>query len=505
MLKKNRKVLKQALKQLNAAAIKNIINGREVNARSKAVFSNYSPVDGQLIGTGPASDARDINKAVQAAYAAFPIWKKWSHSDRKKLLYAIADEIEKYSSTLAVLESYDTGQAICFTSHHVSRALSYFRYYADKAVDAGNGQSIPDTHHINFTVRQAIGPVGIITPWNTPLLLTLAKIVPALVAGCTVVHKPAELSPLTANLLAQCAHRAGLPKGVWNVVHGLGEVAGKALTEHELIRAIAFVGETTTGSAIVRQGAATLKRVHFELGGKNPVLVFPDADLERALDAVVLMKYSLNGERCTSSSRLLLHESIYDDFLKKLKKRVANIRVGHPLDPRTEIGPLINHQHREKVLNYIKLGQAEGARLLHGGKDPKDLPEGGAYVQPILFADAHAKMRIAQEEIFGPFLTVIPFSTEAEALAIANDVKYGLTAFIWTKDIARAHRLAQNIESGMVWINSQNVRHPSVPFGGVKHSGIGRDGGDYGLGFFMEDKNITIALGNHTIPRLGDL
>jgi len=343
MMEQHLKVLRQALKKFGLSDIKNIINGKEIAARSKQTFDNHSPIDDAFIGRVAASDAKDIDQATKAAQKAFSDWQNWSHQQRKKCLYAIADEIEKYKLELAILESYDTGQAIRYTEHHVSRALGYFRYYADKSVDAANGASTPDTAHINYTIRQPIGPVGIITPWNTPLLLTLAKIVPALVAGCTVVHKPAEWSPMTAHILARCAHRAGLPKGVWNVVHGIGETAGKALTEHPGIKAIAFVGESSTGSQIIRQGADTLKRVHFELGGKNPVIVFPDADLDRALDAVILMKYSLNGERCTSSSRLLLHHSIYDAFLSKLARRVKRLKVGHPLDPKTEIGPMIHH------------------------------------------------------------------------------------------------------------------------------------------------------------------
>ncbi|MEM8906765.1 MAG: 5-carboxymethyl-2-hydroxymuconate semialdehyde dehydrogenase [Bacteroidota bacterium] len=503
MLQQNLQILAKVLADLPPQGLSNFINGQWVEAQSGATFVNHSPVDGQAICTVAASAAPDVAAAAEAAQQSFGQWKNWSHQNRKAILYRIAEEIEKHSEVLAILESYDTGQAIRYTKHHVSRALGYFRYYADRSVDAQNGQSTPDVAHLNYTIRQPIGPVGVITPWNTPLLLTLAKIVPALVAGCTVVHKPAEWSPLTAHFLVECAHRAGLPAGVWNVVQGMGEVAGKALTEHAAIRAIAFVGESTTGSQIIRQGATTLKRVHFELGGKNPVLVFPDADLDRALDAVLLMKYSLNGQRCTSSSRLILHESVYAPFLAQLQKRVAQLRVGHPLDPLTEIGPLIHPQHQQKVKHYLQLGQAEGARLLSSRQLPAADLSPKTYIAPILFADVQPHMQIAQAEIFGPFLTVLPFSNEAQAIEIANGVKYGLTAYIWTKDIARAHRMARDIESGMVWINSQNVRHPSVPFGGVKYSGLGRDGGDYGLHFFMETKNITVALGDHPIPQLG--
>jgi len=341
--------------------------------------------------------------------------------------------------------------------------------------------------------------VGVITPWNTPFMLSTWKIAPALAAGCTVVHKPAEWSPLTATLLSEICLDAGLPPGVLNTVHGFGEDAGKALTEHPDIKAIGFVGESATGSAIMAQGAATLKRVHFELGGKNPVIVFADADLDRALDAVLFMIYSLNGERCTSSSRALVEASIYDAFSKRAAERMKKIKVGHPLDPATEIGPLIHPRHVDKVLSYLKAAQSEGATIVGGGRTG----ETGNFVNPTLYLDARNTMRIAQEEIFGPVLTMMPFADEQEALAIANDVRYGLAAYLWTKDVGRAHRFAQHVEAGMVWVNSENVRHLPTPFGGTKSSGIGRDGGDYSFDFYMETKNIAIALDTHKIPKIG--
>jgi 5-carboxymethyl-2-hydroxymuconic-semialdehyde dehydrogenase len=287
---------------------------------------------------------------------------------------------------------------------------------------------------------------------------------------------------------------------VWNLINGFGEEAGKALTEHPDIRAIAFVGESKTGSAIMKQGADTLKRVHFELGGKNPCIVFSDAMMDSALDAAIFMLYSLNGERCTSSSRLLVQASVYEGFVAGLTARVKNLKLGHPLDPATEIGPMIHRRHQEKVAAYFDVARADGAKIAVGGQ-PVAGP--GAWIQPTLFTDARADMRIAQEEIFGPVLTVIPFKTEDDALRIANGTQYGLTAYVWTNDVIRAMRVTEALEAGMIWVNSANVRHLPTPFGGTKASGIGRDGGDWSFEFYMEQKHIGFATGNPSVPRLG--
>ncbi len=501
-MQKNIEILSKYLPKLQENPILHLINGEQRTSVSGETFDNTTPIDGSFMGKIASGAAADIDAAAVAAHEAFKTWRKYSAADRRSILHKIADLIIQNKEEIAVLESYDTGQAIRFMSKAAERGAENFRFYADRVIDAQNGSSLPDKDHINYTIRQPIGPIGVITPWNTPFMLSTWKIAPALAAGCTVVHKPAELSPVTANRLAQLALEAGLPKGVWNVVHGFGETAGKALTEHPLIKAIGFVGETVTGQHIMRQGAATLKRLHFELGGKNPVIVFDDADLDRALDAVVFMIYSLNGERCTSSSRLLLQRSVYEPFMEKLVARVANVKVGHPLDPSTEIGPLISEGHLKKVLNYVKIGKVDGAKLLVGGKRADGFSEGN-YFAPTLFSDANTAMRIAQEEVFGPFLTVIPFDTEAEALTIANVVHYGLAAYLWTNDVSRAHRFSHEVEAGMVWVNSENVRHLPTPFGGVKNSGIGRDGGDYSFDFYMETKNIAVAFGTHNIPKLG--
>lgn len=421
---------------------------------------------------------------------------------RKKILHHFADKIVERADEIAMVESMDCGQAIRFMKQAAIRGAANFRFFADKAVEAANGLSLHQEHHTNFTIRSPIGPVGIITPWNTPFMLATWKIAPALAAGCTIVHKPAEMTPLSAMLLAEIAKDAGIPDGVWNTVNGFGEVVGKRLTEHPAIKAIALVGDSTTGRHIMRQGADTLKRVHFELGGKNPVIVFDDADFDRALNAVVFMIYSLNGQRCTSSSRLLIQNGIKNKFLAALEKRVRNLKVGHPLDPSTEVGPLAHKGHFDKVMSYMEIAQQDGAVTKVGGKHLADLGPGN-YVSPTLFTQANNTMRIAREEIFGPVLTTIGFDTETEAIALANDSDYGLSGYIWTENTGRAMRLAKHVASGMLWVNSENNRNLPSPFGGIKSSGIGRDGGDWSFDFYMETKNVCIAHGNHTIPVLG--
>ncbi len=482
----------------------NHIGGEAVPAADGSTFETISPIDLRPLAKVAHGKAADIDRAAKAAKEAFPAWAAMDGDKRKKLLHKVADAIVARADEIAFVECMDTGQALKFMSKAALRGAENFRFFADRAPQARDGQALRGPGQLNITSRAPIGPVGIITPWNTPFMLSTWKIAPALAAGCTVVHKPAEFSPLTARLLVEIAEEAGLPKGVWNLVNGLGETAGKALTEHPAIKAIGFVGESRTGSMIMAQGAPTLKRVHFELGGKNPVIVFADADLDRAADAAVFMIYSLNGERCTSSSRLLVEESIYETFVAKVAERANRIPIGHPLDPKTVIGPLIHPDHEKKVLSYFEIARSEGATVAAGGEKATDGDLGkGCYVRPTLFTHARNDMRIAQEEIFGPVLTAIPFKDEAEALALANDVQYGLTGYLWTSDVTRAIRFTDALEAGMIWVNSENVRHLPAPFGGVKSSGIGRDGGDWSFDFYMETKNIAFATGLHAITKLG--
>ncbi len=489
------------LARFKETGIKNRIAGEDVDGAA-GVFQSISPVDRSVICDVAHGTADDIDAAAKAAHAAFAEWRDMPAAERRRILLNVADAIEARAEEIALCECWDTGQTLRFMSKAALRGAENFRFFADQAVQARDGQHLKSPTLMNVTTRVPIGPVGVITPWNTPFMLSTWKIAPALAAGCTVVHKPAEDSPLSARLLVEIAEQAGLPKGVLNTVNGYGPDAGKALTEHPLIKAIAFVGESRTGSIITKQGADTLKRMHLELGGKNPVIVFDDADLDRALDAVIFMIYSINGERCTSSSRLLVQDSLKDEFEARLIERVNAIKVGHPLDPATEIGPLVTEEHYNKVTSYFDIAKEDGATVAAGGVTLGDL---GYFIRPTLFTNANNQMRIAREEIFGPVLTSIPFSTEEEALQIANDTPYGLTGYVWTNDLTRALRFTDKLEAGMIWVNSENVRHLPTPFGGVKASGIGRDGGDWSFEFYMEQKHIGFATGQHKIMQLGQL
>ena len=380
-----------------------------------------------------------------------------------------------------------------------------FRFFADQCLHAADGRSYPTETHLNYTCRSPIGPVGAITPWNMPFMLGTWKIAPALAAGCTVVHKPADWSPITATLLARLCLEEGLPPGVLNVVHGTGEGAGAALTAHPKIQAVAFVGSTQTGSRIMAQGAQTLKRVHFELGGKSPVIVFDDANLDRALDAVAFMVFSLNGQRCNAGSRLLVQESIHEEFVRRLVARAKTIQVGDPFDPATEVGPLIHDRQLQKVRSYCQSAEQVGARVMCGGMAPSGTgpSDSGHWFLPTVVTSVKPEMDIARDEVFGPVLAVLPFKDEAHALALANDSRYGLSTYLWTGDVARTHRMARQFESGMVWVNTEISRHLPTPFGGMKDSGIGRDGGDWSFDFYMETRNVCVAVGEHKIPTIG--
>ena len=488
------------IERLTTAPLGHFIAGQSV-AGEGTLFDVLEPGTGGTLGQCADATEQQLEAAVAAAREAFPAWAATAPEQRRKILNRMADLIVERADQIAAVECLDAGQCWRYMSKAAIRGAENFRFFADRATSAADGRALPTGEHLNYTTRKPIGPVAVITPWNTPFMLSTWKIAPALASGCTVVHKPAEWSPYSARLLVEIAAEAGLPAGVFNAVNGLGETTGRRLTEHPDIKAIAFVGESSTGSAIMRQGAATLKRVHFELGGKNPCIVFDDADLDAALDAALFMIYSLNGQRCTSSSRLLVQRGIYDEFVARTAERVKKLKVGNPFDPATEIGPLIHPRHFAKVSSYAGIAIEEGATIAAGGAPVEGA--GGFFYQPTLFTNAEQTMRVAREEIFGPVLTAIPFDDEADAIAKANDVDYGLAGYLWTRDLSRAIRVSEAIDVGMVWVNSENVRHLPTPFGGTKASGIGRDGGDWSFDFYMETKNIALSRGTHKTPKLG--
>ncbi|WP_010094304.1 5-carboxymethyl-2-hydroxymuconate semialdehyde dehydrogenase [Ornithinibacillus scapharcae] len=485
--------------------VKLYINGEFVDATGKETFENINPFTNESINLVSKGDQADIEKAVTAAKDAFENgpWGSMKIKERMKYIERIADLIEEEAETIAHLESMDSGLPISQTRKMAARGAENFRFYSRMVQARMHGDAYQvDDEFINYTVYQPLGVVGLITPWNAPFMLLTWKVAPALATGNTVVLKPAELSPLSANILANVMQKAELPKGVFNVVHGFGETAGESLVKHPDVKAISFTGETTTGKRIIKNSADSLKKTSMELGGKSPLIVFEDADFENALDAAVWGIFSFNGERCTANSRVFVHKSLKEKFTEALKQRVQNIIVGDPKENDTEIGPLIDKGHFQKVTGYIELAKEEGCEVFQGS-----VPEqfsAGNYVPPTLLLNAKNDMRVCQEEIFGPVMAVIEFETEEEVVQMANDIDYGLAGYVWTSDIKRAHRVAQSIDSGMIWVNSQNVRDLRIPFGGMKASGIGREGGHFAIfEFYTEPKAIHVAISDHHIPKFG--
>ena len=482
--------------------VHHLIDGKAVEGRD--YFETINPATQDVLAEVASGGAEEINAAVAAARQAFPKWAALPATERAKMMVRLGDLIARHVPELSELETRDAGQVIAQTRKNlVPRAADNFHYFAEMCTRV-DGHTYPTPTHLNYTLFHPVGVCALISPWNVPFMTGTWKIAPCLAFGNTAVLKMSELSPLSISRFGELATEAGLPRSVLNIVHGTGRETGEPLCAHPDVRAISFTGSTATGQRIVK--SAGLKKFSMELGGKSPFVVFDDADFERALDAALFMIFSNNGERCTAGSRILVQKSIYARFAEAFAARAARIAVGDPMDDKTIIGPMISPQHLAKVRSYIELGPKEGATLLTGGLDAPELPaalRSGNFVRPTVFADVKNSMRIAQEEIFGPVACLIAFDDEADAVAQANDIAYGLSSYVWSQDIGRAHRVAAAIEAGMCFVNSQNVRDLRQPFGGTKASGTGREGGTWSYEVFLEPKNVAVSLGSHHIPHWG--
>ncbi|QDO89491.1 5-carboxymethyl-2-hydroxymuconate semialdehyde dehydrogenase [Ornithinimicrobium ciconiae] len=483
--------------------IQHYIDGQFVDSVDGTTFDVLDPVTNQTYVQAAAGKKADIDLAVEAAQRAFREgpWPRMLPRERSRILHRIADLVESQDQRLAQLESYDSGLPISQALGQARRAAENFRFFADLIVAQSDDTYKVPGRQINYVNRKPIGVAGLITPWNTPFMLESWKLGPALATGNTVVLKPAEFTPLSASLWAGIFEEAGLPQGVFNLVNGFGEDAGDALVKHPDVPLISFTGESSTGALIFANAAPFLKGLSMELGGKSPAIVFADADLDAAVDATIFGVFSLNGERCTAGSRILVERSVYDEFVEKYAAQAARVRVGYPHEETTEVGALVHPEHFDKVMSYIEIGKTEG-RLVAGGGRPEGF-ESGNFVSPTVFADVAADARIFQEEIFGPVVAITPFDTDEEALELANGVKYGLAAYLWTNDLKRAHNFSQAIEAGMVWLNSNNVRDLRTPFGGVKASGLGHEGGYRSIDFYTDQQAVHITLGTVHNPTFG--
>ncbi len=473
------------------------INNVWMDAEAGESFPTYHPATGELIAEIAAADRRDVDKAVSAARGAFedPKWRQMDAADRGVLLWRIADALEARRDELVRIEVVDNGKPLREAQIDLREAIDAFRYYAGWTTKL-QGDTIPVRGNVlNYTLREPVGVVGAIIPWNFPLLMAAWKVAPALACGNTVVLKPAEQTPLSALELASIALEVGLPPGVLNVVPGMGETAGAALVAHPDVDKIAFTGSTQVGRIIMRTAAETLKKVSLELGGKSPNIVFEDADVDAAVRGSFAAIYYNNGQCCTAGSRLLVHESVADQVVEKIAERAKKMTPGDPLDPKTRMSPVISEEQLDRVLGYIAAGTREGAQLVAGGKRAAYAGgENGYWVEPTIFDQVKPEHTIAQEEIFGPVLAAVRFKDEEEAVDIANRTIYGLAAGIWTRDVKRAHRVAQKLQAGTVWINTYHPLDAASPFGGYKQSGYGRELGAYALDLYTQIKSVWVDL-----------
>jgi aminomuconate-semialdehyde/2-hydroxymuconate-6-semialdehyde dehydrogenase len=474
----------------------NYIGGAMVEPAGGEYLDNIDPAVGRVHSQVPRSGERDLQRAVEAAADAFPEWSVTTAQQRSRLLLDIAERIEADLPAFAHAECVDTGKPLSLAaSLDIPRAVSNFRFFATAILHSRSEFHATDTRALNYTLRRPRGVAGLISPWNLPLYLLSWKIAPALATGNTAVAKPSELTPTTATLLAEVCRDAGLPAGVLNIVHGLGSEIGAALVRHPDVSTLSFTGGTATGADISRAAGPMFKKIALELGGKNPNIVFADADLDEALSTSLRSAFSNQGQVCLSGSRIFVEQPVYDSFVERFVAETRKLRVGDPLDEATQQGSLVSREHREKVLSYIRLAGEEGGKVLCGGGPPAELPQrcrDGFFVEPTVLAELAPESRVNQEEIFGPVVTVTPFRNEDEVVGHANGTRYGLAASIWTRDLARAHRMAERITCGTIWINCWLLRDLRVPFGGMKSSGVGREGGEEALRFFTEPKNVCI-------------
>lgn len=475
--------------------ILNYINGEMKSSNSGATLDNYNPAIGKVYGSIPNSDASDVAEAYQAAAAAFPSWSNTPAEERFKILNAIAEGIDNLRDTLALAESNDQGKPLWLAKNEMIRAGQNFRFFATAAMQFASESHAMENKAINYTLRTPIGVVGCISPWNLPLYLFTWKIAPALAAGNCVVAKPSEFTPVTAAMLGEICSSAGLPNGVLNIVNGLGASVGQAIVEHPKIKAISFTGGTVTGKHISSITGPMFKKVSLELGGKNPNIIFADADMDKAIKTTVNSSFMNQGEICLCGSRVFVERSAYEMVKSALVAEVSKMKVGDPLHAETRVGAIVSKPHYEKVLGYIELAKSEGATVLCGGGalHPEGFEE-GYYIAPTILEGLPFDARCNMEEIFGPVITITPFDTVEEVLTMANATEYGLAATVWTQHLTRAHQVAAQLQMGIVWINCWLLRDLRTPFGGVKSSGVGREGGWEAMRFFTEVKNVCVSL-----------